>query len=143
MAPSRTFLSVAGLILATALTTLFSPASFPRMAVASAADGPVYRVTGDVRPPKHLGDDPSVYPKDAKKEHVVGPVVMEAVIDRTGQVDDVRVIESVDPRLSKAASDAVSTLRYLPATKNGEAVNVLFTITINFHLKGGKKKHRH
>ena len=69
----------------------------------------MYRVTDDVRPPKHLGDDPPVYPKDAKKEHVVGPVVMEAVIDRTGQVDDVRVIESVDPRLSTAASDAVST----------------------------------
>src|ERR1700722_12609841 len=46
------------------------------------------------------------YPRAARVEHVGGPVVVKAIISRSGAVEDVRVIEG-DPLLGGAASEAI------------------------------------
>ena len=90
------------------------------------ADLPVApRKTVDVRP--H-------YPEVARAARIEGTVVMEAVLDPSGRVTQLRIITSV-PMLDQAALDAVRQWRYTPSMYGGHAVSVLMTITINFKLQ--------
>jgi TonB family protein len=73
------------------------------------------------------------YPEYAKAEGIEGPVVMEAVISKTGMVDHVRVIEG-DRHLRSAAADAVLRWRYKPYTVNGRPVDVATVVRVDFRL---------
>jgi protein TonB len=91
-----------------------------------ATDLPVApRKTVDVRP---------LYPEFARAARIEGTVVMEAVLDPTGRVTQLRVIQSA-PMLDQAALDAVRQWRYTPSMYGGHPVSVLMTITIRFTLK--------
>ena len=59
---------------------------------------------------------------------------MEAVLDPTGRVTQLRVIRSM-PLLDQAALDAVRQWRYTPSVYGGHPVSVLMTITIRFTLQ--------
>jgi protein TonB len=61
-------------------------------------------------------------------------VVLEAILDRGGRVDQLRVVKSI-PLLDQAALDAVRQWRYRPTVLNGQPVAVLMTITIRFTLQ--------
>ena len=74
-----------------------------------------------------------VYPKEAKKARIQGTVKFDAVISKTGEVIELRLI-SGDPMLVPAASKAVRQWRYSPTRINGEAVEVKTQIDINFTL---------
>jgi protein TonB len=56
---------------------------------------------------------------------------LEAVISKDGAIDNLRVI-SGHPLLTQAAIDAVKQWRYKPTLLNGEPVEVVTTITVNF-----------
>jgi TonB family protein len=71
------------------------------------------------------------YPRAAKADHVGGPVVVKAIISRSGAVEDVRVIEG-DPKLRGAASEAIYKWRFRPYLLNGQPVKVATTITVDF-----------
>jgi protein TonB len=66
---------------------------------------------------------------------VQGAVVLEAIIDREGRVDNLKVL-SGNPLLVRAACDAVLQWRYRPTLLNGEPVEVLTQVTVNFSLGG-------
>ena len=59
---------------------------------------------------------------------------MEAVLDTTGRVTQLRVLESVR-MLEQAAVDAVRQWRYTPSRYGGHPVSVLMTITVRFTLQ--------
>jgi len=71
------------------------------------------------------------YPQVAKANHVRGPVVVRAIISRSGAVEDVRVIEG-NPLLRGAAEEAIYKWRYRPYLINGRPVDVATTITVDF-----------
>ena len=71
------------------------------------------------------------YPRAARVEHVGGPVVVKAIISRSGAVEDVRVIEG-DPLLRGAASEAIYKWRFKPYILNGKPVEVATTLTVDF-----------
>jgi TonB family protein len=71
------------------------------------------------------------YPRAARAEHVTGPVVVKAIISKSGAVEDVRVIEG-DPLLRGAASEAVYKWRFKPYLLNGAPVEVATTLTVDF-----------
>jgi TonB family protein len=71
------------------------------------------------------------YPDDARTNHAPGHVVMQAVINRDGTIGHLRVVEG-DPALRNAALDAVSKWRYKPYTVNGQPVDVLTTVAVDF-----------
>jgi len=75
------------------------------------------------------------YPEYARAEGIEGPVVMEAVISKTGWVDHVRVIEG-DRHLRSAAEEAVLKWRYRPYTVNGRPVDVATVVRVDFRLHG-------
>jgi protein TonB len=67
----------------------------------------------------------------AKQARIQGVVLLEAVISKDGAIDNLRVI-SGHPLLTQAAIDAVKQWRYKPTLLNGEPVEVVTTITVNF-----------
>lgn len=76
-----------------------------------------------------------VYPVIPKQVGIQGAVVLRAVISRTGEIQELRVI-SGHPMLSPAAVDAVKQWRYRPYLLNGIPVEVETQITVNFYLSG-------
>lgn len=74
-----------------------------------------------------------VYPPLAIAARVQGPVVLEAIINKAGNIEDLRLI-SGRPMLVQSALAAVSQWRYKPYILNGEAVEVETRITVNFVL---------
>ena len=61
-------------------------------------------------------------------------VILEATIDETGVVRDVKVLRSI-PMLDQAAMDAVKKCRYTPTLLNVAAVPILLTVTVTFSLR--------
>jgi outer membrane biosynthesis protein TonB len=60
---------------------------------------------------------------------------MRAVISREGGILNLEVLNTdVDPDLAAAAKDAVSKWRWQPTLLNGEPVEVITEIEINFTL---------
>jgi protein TonB len=87
-----------------------------------------------VKPASLIHQVNPVYPPIARQTHVQGIVVMEATIDKDGEIDSLRVI-SGHPLLNQAAVDAVKQWKYRPATLNSEPVDVVTTITVTFTLQ--------
>ena len=77
------------------------------------------------------------YPDAARRAHVQGVVILDAVITSTGEVEEVRVLKSVNPLLDDAAARAVRQWTYRPATLDGRAVRVRLTVTVTFSIPGG------
>ena len=75
--------------------------------------------------------DPA-YPMQLMRENVAGTVILYAVIHSDGSIGDVKVLRSVDDRLDRFASDAISQWKFDPATKNGAPVDVEATFQIPF-----------
>lgn len=94
--------------------------------------GPV-RVGQGIREPKKIVHVAPVYPAIARTAGVQGTVMLEAVINERGRVDNVRVLRSVT-LLDNAAVEAVRAWRYTPTLLNGVPVPVLLSITINFQI---------
>ena len=96
-------------------------------------NGPVRVADLPVSPVK-IADARPIYPDIARAAHVEGTVIMEAVLDTTGRVTQLRVLKSA-PMLDQAALDAVRQWRYTPSLYAGHPVSVLMTITVRFQLQ--------
>ena len=75
------------------------------------------------------------YPEEARKAKIMGHVIVETVINEKGTVDDIKVVESPDERLSEAAVEAIRQWTFEPALCDGRPVGVYYNLTINFHLQ--------
>lgn len=74
-----------------------------------------------------------VYPVLAKQSGIEGAVVLEARVNSSGQVNDLRVA-SGNSLLAAAALRAVRQWRYRPPRLNGKPVELPIRITLNFEL---------
>jgi protein TonB len=92
------------------------------------------RVGGDVKAPQLVNRVEPSYPEAARKARMEGVVILEAIITANGNVEDVKVLKSVNPLLDAAATRAVQQWKYRPATLNGRAVRVYLTVTVTFNL---------
>jgi protein TonB len=106
------------------------PADTPALPAEPAA--PIRLSSGLVAPRKTFNVDP-VYPSIARTARVEGVVILEAVIDRLGRVESVRVLRSI-PLLDQAALDAVRQWRFTPTLLNGTPVSIVMVVTVNFAL---------
>lgn len=103
-------------------------------AAVAAAQVPV-RVGGMVQEPKKIVHVEPAYPPMAKSARVQGTVIIEATIDDQGNVRDARLLRS-QPLFDDAAVDAVRQWKYTPTLLNGQPVEVVMTVAVNFALKG-------
>jgi TonB family protein len=75
-----------------------------------------------------------VYPPEAKKARIQGKVLLDAIIGKTGEVENLKVV-SGEPMLQQSAMDAVRQWTYKPFLLNGDPVEVKTTITVLYSLK--------
>jgi TonB family protein len=75
-----------------------------------------------------------VYPDEAKKARIQGEVKLNAVIGKTGEVEQLNVI-SGPAQLQQSSLDAVHQWTYKPFLLNGDPVEVKTTITVVYTLK--------
>jgi protein TonB len=73
------------------------------------------------------------YPTMARDAHVQGQVVLKAIINKNGQIQDLQLL-SGHVLLAPAAVDAVRQWLYRPFLLNGEPVEVETTVTVTFQL---------
>src|SRR5438552_10394309 len=90
--------------------------------------GDVYSEADVEERPHLMSGPPLAYPAPMLLSRVSGRVVIEAVIDTTGRVEDgtVRVLVSSDARFNEAAKDYVRAARFTPGRLAGSAVRVRF-----------------
>jgi TonB family protein len=74
-----------------------------------------------------------VYPPDAKKARIQGKVELDAVISKTGEVENLKV-NSGPQELQQSALDAVRQWTYKPFLLNGEPVEVKTTVHVTYTL---------
>jgi periplasmic protein TonB len=97
-------------------------------------EGPL-RVGGDVKAPVAINRAKPDYTDAARKGHITGVVIVEAVVNKQGEVEQVKVLKGLPLGLSEQAVEAVKKWRFHPGTLNGEAVEVVFSLTVNFTLE--------
>ncbi len=62
-------------------------------------------------------------------------MIVQAIIDKQGNVTNVKVLKGLPMGLEEAAVDAIKQWRFRPATLNGKPVTVYYNLTVNFKLQ--------
>ncbi len=91
------------------------------------------RVGGQVEQAKLIFQPKPEYPPLAKMARIQGVVRLEAIISQDGTIQDLKVLQG-HPLLVKSALEAVQRWRYQPTLLNGEPVQVVTEIDVNFTL---------
>jgi protein TonB len=91
------------------------------------------RVGGQVEAARLIFQPKPDYPPLAKMARIQGTVKLEAIISKDGTIQDLKVL-SGHPLLVKAALEAVQRWRYQPTLLNGDPVEVVTEIDVNFTL---------
>jgi protein TonB len=92
------------------------------------------RVGGNVKAPVAIERGEPNYTDTARKARIAGTVIVEAIIDKQGNVDNVKVIKGLPAGLSEEAVKAVRKWKFRPGTMNGEPVTTIFNLTVQFQL---------
>jgi protein TonB len=100
---------------------------------APAAQSP-QRLHQGIQAPRKVVDVAPRYPALARESHVEGIVILDVIIDETGNVTSTRVLKSV-ALLDQAAIDAVRQWKFTPARLNGETIPIVMTVTVAFRLQ--------
>jgi TonB family protein len=112
------------------LRILLAPAS-PSSASGSAPTR--IRIGGNVQQAKLLVKVTPIYPPEAKAQRIQGLVQLQAILGKDGKVENLEVL-SGDPALAAAALDAVRQWQYQTTLLNGDPVEVVTQIDVNFTL---------
>jgi periplasmic protein TonB len=97
-------------------------------------EGPII-VAGDVVPPNKVHAPQPVYTEMARKARITGVVIVQAIIDKDGNVTNVKVLKGLPMGLDQSAANAVKQWKFQPATLNGKPVAVYYNLTVNFQIQ--------
>ena len=91
-------------------------------------------------PPKPVGGIAAIqnkiqYTELAKRIGVEGKVIVQAIINKKGDVTNVSILKSLFPQLDEIALKAVKETKFFPGKQRGKPVNVKMTIPITFRLQ--------
>ncbi|HJQ41026.1 MAG TPA: energy transducer TonB [Thermoanaerobaculia bacterium] len=102
------------------------------------APATLLRVGGDVEAPKVLKRVEPMFPESARKAMGRGRnviIILECVISKDGCVRSIRILaQSPYPELNGAALLALSQWKFLPGRLDGQPVDVIFNLTVNFKM---------
>ena len=97
--------------------------------------GGPYRPGSGVLPPRLLREVKAGYTEEARLANVEGEVVLEIVVRRDGSVSDVKLVKGLSRGLNERAIAAVRQWRFAPATRLGQAVDVVVEVAVEFKLR--------
>jgi TonB family protein len=113
----------------TASTTASTPAD------QSKQDASTVQISREARPLYRINPAPD-YPQSARRRGYQGNVILEVLIDRNGNVGDLRVFQSSGYAiLDRAAMDSVKEWAFVPAVRGSETVEMWVRVPIRFELK--------
>lgn len=120
------------------LAQIIRIASQPGSARVTVAEQPLAAEAGTLKPPRIVRETPPLYTETAFERGVEGRIVLKVIVRKDGTVGPIRVHQSLDPGLDSAAIEAVKTWRFEPARIDGEAINVLTDVEVDFaiHRRG-------
>jgi protein TonB len=93
-------------------------------------DAPADDTTAIV-PPRLVKSVKPTAPSDALQSFVTGNVTLDALVDKSGRVESMKVL-SGPPSFHKAAMEALKQYRYEPARQHGKPVSAHVTVTVPF-----------
>jgi len=93
----------------------------------------IYRVGGQVKEPRLITKVPPQYPLIARKAHVEGVVMIDALIDENGNVTQAHAV-SGPALLFQSALAAVVQWKYEPTYLNGAPVPLELQVEVSFRL---------
>ncbi|MXX75530.1 MAG: energy transducer TonB [Holophagales bacterium] len=96
--------------------------------------GPIH-LTGDVTKPERISAPQPQYTEIARRARIQGAVILQATIDKNGDVTDAKVLKPLPMGLAEAAVSAVEQWKFKPATLNGKPVAVYYNLTVTFELQ--------
>jgi protein TonB len=116
-----------------------SPSSTKRSTVHPAAAPAIDSVPNSAAesvtiPPKLIRSERAVASLDDLRDFETGSVVIDAVVDQSGDVIPVNVL-SGPPSLRAPAKEALKHYKYAPAMRNGQPVPARVTVKIQFHFE--------
>jgi TonB family protein len=74
------------------------------------------------------------YTEEARRNQITGKVVLSVVFDRTGQVTNIRAVQTLCCGLTEKAIAAARQIRFVPAMRDGQVVSVHMQLEYNFNL---------
>ncbi len=126
--------SIVGLILCGILLAQDTPNKPPAKTSAQSQET-VYKAGRDgVTAPRVFYAPNPEYSKKARQAKYQGTVVLMATVSASGDVADVRVLNSLGMGLDEKAIEAVRTWKFKPATKDGKPVAVEVAVEVSFTL---------
>jgi TonB family protein len=76
------------------------------------------------------------YPPEAAKNDIEGRFIVQFIVDKNGEVGEVKVLRPISEELDAEAVRVVKTLpKFEPGRQDGEAVSVWYTLPISFKLQ--------
>jgi len=96
-----------------------------------------YRPGNGVTPPVPVRRASPQYTVDAMRNHAQGIIIVECVVEPSGECGDVRIVRAFAPPhgLDGEAIDAARRWRFRPGTRGGEPVPVLVSLEIEFNIR--------
>jgi len=102
---------------------------------ATGAPPKIYTVSGDVKAPVVIRRVTPPYPPTAQRMRLNGFVILQCIIDQSGQIRDAHVVKSSFGAFEQPALDAVQQWQFRPGTLNGQPVDVIFDLKVTFEIR--------
>lgn len=97
---------------------------------------PMPMPAGSIQAPRILRRVEPLYPRAARSFGVSGIAIFEMRIDKTGSIRDVTMLKGLPaPTLSYCAMEALRQWKFEPGTLDGQPVDVLYNLTVNYKLR--------
>jgi protein TonB len=91
--------------------------------------------------PEIIHQEDPVYPEMARKKGIEGNVIIQALVDKKGEVVKVKIGKSSGHKLlDKAAAAAAKDIKYSPARQNKQPVAVWVSYKVSFRLDDKSEK---
>ena len=74
------------------------------------------------------------YTEEARRDQITGTVILSVIFSRTGQVTNIRPVQTLCCGLTEKAIVAARQIRFVPATRSGQTVSVYMQLEYNFNL---------
>src|SRR4051812_44246501 len=94
----------------------------------------VYRVGGEVSPPRPTYHPESSFTEFARRFHIQGHTAVSLTVDENGEPQDISIVKPLGAGLDEAAVQAVKQWRFEPGRKLGQPVKVRVVIEVSYSL---------
>lgn len=95
----------------------------------------VYQYGGGIEAPIKVYAPLPQYTEPARRARKEGVMIVQALIDRDGNVTQVKIVRGLGLGLDESAMTTVHQWRFEPARLQGRSVSIYYNLTIHFHLQ--------